>query len=453
MYAEKLLPHDLEAEEAVVGSVLIDGDCFPRVAPHIKAADFYRERNQLCFAACEALFQRDEVIDQVTLARELSRSSQLETVGGMAYLSHLISVTPTSAHSEHYANVVARTATMRKLIDAASRISAMGYQDTDDVDATLRQAEDALFTVRGTDTQRGFVPLRQIYDQYLEDRAAIADPIAENTGPVMVGYSDLDELLGGIQRSDLVILGARPSLGKSTLALNICLNAAKNGATAGVFSLEMSREQLALRILSSEAEVDSHRLRLGLYTEAEEQRIIDAIGQLSDLPVYIDDTPFQSMIEMRSKARRLSLEHGLDLLVVDYLQLIQGRGRGDNRVQEISEISRSLKVLARDLNIALLTCSQLSRGVEQRPGHRPLLSDLRDSGSIEQDADVVMFLHREDVYYSEDEWDQQFPGRPYPRNIADLIVAKHRNGPTGNLQLFFRDNWVRFDSYSRVDDY
>ena len=455
MYAEKLLPHDLEAEEAVVGSVLIDGDCFSRVAPYIKADDFYRERNQLCFAACAALFQRDEAIDQVTLARELSRSSQLETVGGMAYLSHLISVTPTSAHSEHYANVVARTATMRKLIDVASRISAMGYQDTDDVDATLRQAEDALFTVRGTETRRGFVPLRQIYDQYLEDRAAIVDPIGENTGPVMLGYTDLDELLGGIQRSDLMILGARPSLGKSTLALNICLNAAKNGSTTGVFSLEMSREQLALRILSSEAEIDSHRLRLGLYTEAEEQRLINAIGQLSDLPVYIDDTPFQGMIEMRSKARRLMLEHGLDLLVVDYLQLIEGRGRGgnENRVQEISEISRSLKGMARDLNIALITCSQLSRGVEQRTGHRPMLSDLRDSGSIEQDADVVMFIHRDDLYYTEEEWDQQFPGRPYPRNITDLIVAKHRNGPTGTVQLLFRDNLVRFDSLSRVDNF
>ncbi len=453
MYAEKLLPHDLEAEEAVVGSVLIDGDCFSRVSPYIKADDFYRERNQLCFAACAALFQRDEAIDQVTLARELSRSSQLETVGGMAYLSHLISVTPTSAHSEHYANVVARTATMRKLIDVASRISAMGYQDTDDVDATLRQAEDVLFTVRGSDSRRGFVPLRQIYDQYLEDRAAIIDPIGDNTGPVMLGYTDLDELLGGIQRSDLMILGARPSLGKSTLALNICLNAAKNGSTTGVFSLEMSREQLALRILSSEAEIDSHRLRLGLYTEAEEQRLIDAIGQLSDLPVYIDDTPFQGMIEMRSKARRLMLEHGLDLLVVDYLQLIEGRGRGgnENRVQEISEISRSLKGMARDLNIALITCSQLSRGVEQRTGHRPMLSDLRDSGSIEQDADVVMFIHREDLYFTEEEWDQQFPGRPYPRNITDLIVAKHRNGPTGTVQLLFRDNLVRFDSLSRVD--
>jgi replicative DNA helicase len=214
----------------------------------------------------------------------------------------------------------------------------------------------------------------------------------------------------------------------------------------------MSRDQLAMRILSAEAEIDSHRLRLGLLTDAQSDRITDAIGRLSDLPVYIDDTPSQSMIEMRSKARRLSLEHGLDLLVVDYLQLIQGRsGRSDNRVQEISEISRSLKIMARDLNIALITCSQLSRGVEQRTGHRPLLSDLRDSGSIEQDADVVMFLHREDQYFTEDEWAQQNPGRAYPKNIADLIVAKHRNGPTGNLQLFFRDNFVRFDSIARVD--
>ena len=221
------------------------------------------------------------------------------------------------------------------------------------------------------------------------------------------------------------------------------------------FSLEMSCEQLAMRILSSEAEIDSHRLRLGLYTMAEEQRMIDAIGHLSDLPVYIDDTPYQSMVEMRSKARRLSLEHGLDLLVVDYLQLVQGQSRSfsANRVQEISEISRSLKATARDLNVALLACSQLSRLVENRPSHRPLLSDLRDSGSIEQDADVVMFIHREDLYTTEEEWEQQRPGQPYPKNIADIIVAKHRNGPTGSIQLAFRDNLVRFDSFARVPAY
>ena len=452
MYAEKLLPHDLEAEEAVVGSLLIDGDSFVRISSLIKPEDFYRERNQLCYAACRSLFERNEAIDQVTLARELSRTNQLESAGGMAYLSHLVSVTPTSAHSEHYAQLVARTSTMRTLIDAASRISVIGYDDTDDVDATLRQAEDILFGVRTGQPQRGFLPLRQIYDQYLEERAAIAAPLLASDTPMLTGYNDLDELLGGMQRSDMVVLGARPAMGKSTLAINVAINAAQDGATVGVFSLEMSREQLALRILAADAQIDSHRLRLGLVTEADEQRITDSIGRLSELPMYIDDTPFQGMVEMRSKARRLSLEHGLDLLIVDYLQLIEGRGKGgDNRVQEVSEISRSLKGMARDLNICVLTCSQLSRGVTNRTSHRPMLSNLRDSGSIEQDADVVMFIHREDMYYTEEEWEQHSPGRPYPKNIAEIIVAKHRNGPTDDINLYFRDNLLRFDSIQRVE--
>ena len=452
LYAERLLPHNIEAEESLIGSLLIDGECISRIAPMLQQGDFYRERNQLCYDAAVALFQRDQAIDQTTLSGELARTEKLDAAGGMAYLSHLVSITPTSVHSEDYAEIVSRTAMMRKLIAAAARISELGYKDTDDVDGTLRQAEDALFAVRGGIPARGFVPLRQIYDQYLQDRAGMMEPLADSVSPVMSGYNELDELLGGMQRSDMVILGARPSLGKSTLALNMCLNAAKNGSTAGVFSLEMSCEQLAMRILSAEAGIDSHRLRLGLYTMDEEQRMIDAIGQLSDLPVYIDDTPYQSMIEMRSKARRLSLERGLDLLVVDYLQLVSGQGRGfnANRVQEISEISRSLKAIARDLNIALIACSQLSRLVENRPSHRPMLSDLRDSGSIEQDADVVMFIHREDLYITEEEWEQQRPGQPYPRNIADIIVAKPRNGPTGSIQLEFRDNLVRFDSFARV---
>jgi replicative DNA helicase len=455
MYAEKLLPHDIEAEEAVVGALLINSDSFLRVSHLIKPGDFYRERNRSCFAACVDLFQRNEAIDQVTLARELSRTNQLEGVGGMAYLSHLISITPNSANAEYYAQLIARTATMRRLIDAASRISALGYEDTEDVEATLRQAEDTLFKVRSGQTDRGFVPLRQIYDQFLEDRAALTEP-AQNSAPVMTSFNDLDELLGGMQRSDMLVLGARPGLGKSTLAVNICLNSAKDGFTSGIFSLEMSREQLALRILAADAGVDAHRLRLGLYTEAEERRIIDSVGTLSDLPVFIDDTPFQGIVEMRGKARRLSLEHGVDLLVIDYLQLVQGEARGrfgENRVQEVSEISRSIKGMARDLQVPILTCSQLSRVVENRTGHRPQLSDLRDSGSIEQDADVVMFISREDAYFTEDEWDQQFPGRPYPRGIAEIIVAKHRHGPTGSVKLRFRDYLVRFESLARTDDF
>ena len=448
VYAEKLLPHDTEAEESVLGSILIDGECLTRLVPLLKQGDFYRERNQLCFDAALSLFQRDQAVDQITLAGELSRVEKLDLVGGMAYLSHLVAITPTSVHAEDYAQVISRTSSMRRLIDAGNRIVNLGYADTEDIEATMRQAEDALFTVRGAGQSRGFVPLKEIYDQYLQEQAsAAADP--EFSGmPIMSGFPDLDECLGGLQRADLVILGARPSMGKSSLAVNMAVNAAKSGHTCGVFSLEMTREQLAMRILASEAEIDSHRLRLGLYTHLEEARIIDSIGRLSDLPVFIDDTPYQGMVEMRGKARRLALERGLDLLVVDYLQLVQGKQRWgqSNRVQEITEISRELKGLAGDLKVALIACSQLNRMVENRPNNRPRLSDLRDSGSIEQDADVVLFIHREDVYTTEEEWEQFHPGQEYPRNIAEIIVAKHRKGPTGSVQLQFIDNLVRFES-------
>ena len=448
-YAEKLLPHDVEAEEAVLGSILIDGECLTRLVPLLKEGAFYRERNQLCFDAALSLFQRDQAVDQVTLAGELARTEKLVLAGGMAYLSHLVSITPTSVHAEDYAQVISRTSSMRRLIDAGNRIIDLGYADTEDLEATMRQAEDALFTVRGTGQPRSFVPLKEIYDQYLQEQAsAAADP--EFSGmPIMSGFPDLDEYLGGLQRADLVILGARPSMGKSSLAVNMAVNAAKSGQTCGVFSLEMTREQLAMRILASEAEIDSHRLRLGLYTHLEEDRIIDSIGRLSDLPVFIDDTPYQGMVEMRGKARRLALERGLDLLVVDYLQLVQGKQKWgqSNRVQEITEISRELKVLAGDLKVVLVACSQLNRMVENRPNNRPRLSDLRDSGSIEQDADVVMLIHREDVYTTEEEWTQTHLGQDYPRNIAEIIIAKHRKGPTGSIRLEFVDNLVRFDSF------
>ena len=448
VYAEKLLPHDIEAEESVLGSVLIDGECLTRLAPLLKGGDFYRERNQLCFDAAMSLFQRDQAVDQVTLAGELARTEKLDLVGGMAYLSHLVSITPTSVHAEDYAQAVSRTSNMRRLIDAGSRITALGYNDTDDMEATMREAEDALFAVRGATQTRGFVSLREIYDQYLQDQADAASSLEPAGIPIMTGFPDLDEYLGGLQRADMIILGARPSMGKSSLALNMAVNAAKARQTCGIFSLEMTREQLAMRVLSSEANIDSHRLRLGLYTHNEESRIIDAIGLLSDLPVFIDDTPYQGMVEMRGKARRLALEKGLDLLVVDYLQLVQGKQRWgqSNRVQETTEISRELKGLAADLKVALIACSQLNRMVENRPNNRPRLSDLRDSGSIEQDADVVMFIHREDVYVTEEEWNQVRPGQEYPRNVAEIIIAKHRKGPTGSIRLEFIDNLVRFDS-------
>ena len=264
----------------------------------------------------------------------------------------------------------------------------------------------------------------------------------------MSGFSDLDEVLGGFQRSDLVILAARPSVGKSTLALNMAMHNAQAGRTCAIFSMEMTADQLAMRALASATGIDSHRIRLGLYSSAQEERIINAIGELSELPIYIDDTPYQGMLEIRGKARRLDLDKGVDLILIDYLQLVQGRQqRGPaNRVQEITEISRSMKILAGEMHAAVIACSQMSRMVENRPSHRPQLSDLRDSGSIEQDADIVAFIHREDLYTTEDEWSQTHPGQEYPRNIAEIIVAKNRKGPTGSIRLEFRDHLVRFDS-------
>ena len=447
MYQERLQPHDIEAEEAVIGSLLIDPDALLKALPILKPEDFYRERNSFCYQACLRLFQRGEAINQVTVTHDLNLQERLDVIGGAAYLSHIVSSVPTSLHIEHYARIVSRTATMRRLISAASQISVLGYDGTADEDGTLSHAEDLLFKVRSSQSSREFVSIREVLDQFLEDRSTLTEPSDSASTQIMSGFDQLDDLLGGLQPSDLLIIAARPSVGKSTLAVNIALNAAKEGNAVGIFSLEMSKEQLGMRVLSGETGIDSHRLRRHLYSESEEQKIIDSVGGLSELNIYIDDTPVQGIMEMRSKARRLYMEHKLDLLVVDYLQLIASENpRNTNRVQEISAISRALKGMARDLNIPVIAVSQLSRAVEMRPSHRPQLSDLRESGSIEQDADIVLFIYREDLYTTEAEWYQRFPdGRPYPRNIAELIIAKHRHGPIGDLKLLFRSQLLRFD--------
>ncbi len=444
---EKLPPHDELAEESVLGSLLIDGEAIVQI-PFLKIEDFYRERNRWAYEACTVLFQRDEAINQVTVAHELGNQGRLEDMGGGAFLSHLVEAVPTSVHIDHYARIVSRTATMRNLIGAAAEIAALGYQEDADTDATLSKAEDLLLDIRASRESRGFVSIREVLDQYMEDTATVAGPLERGRAPIQTGFVDFDKLLGGLQRSDLIILAARPSYGKSTLALNIARNAARVGAGVGIFSLEMSREQLVLRMLASEAGVDSHSLRLGVHSRADEQKITDAIGALSDLSIYIDDAPLQTIVDIRSKARRLYMEQGVDLLIVDYMQLMQGVGRQSNRVQEISDISRSLKGLARDLNIPLIAISQLSRAVEVRATHRPQLSDLRDSGSIEQDADVVAFIYRNDMVYTEEEWEREpaHADRPYPRHIAEIIVAKHRNGPLDTLNLYFRDVCSRFEN-------
>ena len=451
LYAERLLPHNIEAEEALIGSLLIDGEYIARIAPMLHPGAFYRERNQLCYDAAMALSQRNQAIDHATLAGELARTEKLDLVGGVAYLSHLVSITPTSVHAEDYAEIVSRTATMRKLIAAAAKIAELGYNDTDDLEITLRLAEDTLHAVRNTTQQRDFQSFRDIFDRYLQEQASAADLLTVSDAPLMTGFSDLDELLAGIQRSDLIILAARPSVGKSTLALNMAMHNAKAGQTCAIFSLEMTADQLAMRALAGETGIDSHRIRLGLYSSAQEDLIINAIGALSELPIYIDDTPYQGMVEIRGKARRLDLDKGVELIIVDYLQMVQGQHRGAsvNRVQEITEISRGLKGLAGEMDAAVIACSQMSRMVENRPSHRPQLSDLRDSGSIEQDADIVAFIHREDLYTTEEEWAQTHPGQEYPRNIAEIIVSKNRKGPTGSIKLEFRDHLVRFDSVAR----
>ena len=446
MYTDRLPPHDDAAEEAVLGSMLLDGNSMLQVAPFLRPEDFYRERNRWSYEACLALFQRGEPINQVSVAHELEGLERLDPAGGAAFLSHLVTTVPTSVYVEHYARMVSRTSTMRNLISAATEIAALGYEQDSDVDSALGQAEELLFRIRSRRENRDFVPLRDVLDKYLEDTASVHTALEHGTAPVPTGFMDLDTVLGGLQRSDLVILAARPSMGKSTLALNIVQHAASQGANVGIFSLEMSSEQLAMRLLSSEAQVDSHSLRINLMSDREQQRVIDAVGALSDLPIFVDDTPLQTIIEVRSKARRLHMEQRLDLIVLDYLQLMQGSSRSENRVQEMSDISRALKGLARDLNLPLIAISQLSRAVEQRPSHRPQLSDLRDSGSIEQDADVVAFIYREDMYSREEEWERQNPVEPYPKNIAELIIAKHRNGPLKSLNLYFRDQFSRFEN-------
>ena len=444
----RLPPSDVEAEQAVLGSLLLDGEAVVKVVS-LSPEDFSRDQNREVFSACLELFRRNEGINQVTLAHELSRQGKLDGVGGAAYLLHLLSIVPTPLHLEHYAHIVRRTSLLRRLLAAGEEITRLGYEEGPDVDATLDRAEDLLFRLRMGSANRDFVSLRELISGFIdetEQREARPTHAREGELPqIFTGFGVLDEYLGGLQRSDLVVLGARPSLGKTSLALGIAHHAAREyGAKVGLFSLEMSREAIVHRFLAAEADVDSRRLRIGQISEDEKERLMAATGPLSEMPIYVDDSPQPRVMEIRSKARRLFHEKGVDLLIVDYLQLIGGEGRSDNRVQEISQITRSLKALARELDVPVLAVSQLSRALEMRTSHRPQLSDLRESGSIEQDADVVLFIHREDAYITQEEWERQNPDQMYPRDIATIIIAKHRNGPTGEVSLRFVPRTARF---------
>jgi len=433
-----LKPHDTDAEEAVIGSLLIDGTAIFQIADFLQPDDFYHEPNRWLYEVCVSLYQRDEAINQVTVAQELSHRGRLEACGGAAHLSYLISVCPTSLDIEHYARIVYRLSVMRQMIMAAENISAIGYAAGPDIDDSLARAEGQLFQLRNRQSANDLTHIRQVLDKYFEPPTS-ADERVQELPSILSSLRGLDEFLNGFQRADLVIVAGRPSMGKTSLVLNIARNAAVNHhACVALFSLEMARDSLVQRLLSSESGVNLRRLRLWEHKDPnEERRIMEATGVLSEAPIYIDDTPMLRIAEMRAKARRLSYQRNVDMVIVDYLQLMRGDRNTENRVQEVSEISRSLKALARELNVPVLAVSQLSRAVEWRSSHKPQLSDLRESGSIEQDADLVMFIYRDDYYYNREEWELQHPDREYPEGIADVIIAKHRNGPTGEIKLHF----------------
>ncbi|MEX2246705.1 MAG: replicative DNA helicase [Dehalococcoidia bacterium] len=452
--AEKLPPFDVEAEEAVIASILVDPEAIGRVEGVVQPEDFFRDQNRWAFDAALALWSRNETVNQVTLAHELSRRERLDEAGGLPYLARIVGELATPIGVEHYATIVRRDSMYRTLITAGSQIVQMAYQGGPDLEGTLTQAENLVMSVRQAHRTGDLIPLRQLLDEFWET-PGIDSVLVGSIGAIRSGFMDLDELLGGFHRSDLVVCAARPSVGKSSLLLNFARNAAVGqNARVAIFTIEMADEQLAQRLLAAESGVDATRLRLGQMTEAEERRAMTATGELSALEIYIDDSSIVTVPQMHAKLRRLKQQlGGLDLVLVDYLQLMHGTSRNrDNRVQEVSEISRGLKTLARELDVPVVAAAQLSRAPEMRQPHIPMLSDLRESGSIEQDADVVMFLYRDDIYVTREEWELRNVDQPYPEGITKIIVAKHRNGPTGVIHLRFRDHLSRFEDLMVVEE-
>ncbi len=439
---DRLPPHSLEAEEAVLGSLLIDPDAIFDVATFLRPEAFYSAQNQTIYDAILTLTDRREPLDLITLTEELRRREQLEKVGGEATIISLINAVPTAINAVSYGRVVEAASLRRKLIGAASTIANLAYEEAEDINIVIDRSEQALFSISEQRTTRDLVPVKQIAREYLERIEKLHERGDDIIG-VPTGFTDLDRLLGGLNKSDLVILAARPGMGKTALQTGIALTAAtRYGKRVAMFNLEMSGEQLVQRMIATETRIDSQRLRRGQLQEQEWPIFMEAIGRLSETRIFIDDTPSITPNQLRTKCRRLYAEHGLDLIVIDYLQLMQSERANNNRVQEISEISRSLKGLARELDVPVLAAAQLSRAVEQRSEKRPLLSDLRDSGSIEQDADVVMFIYR-DEYYNPDTTE-----RP---NIAEINIAKHRNGPIGNIDLYWHGKLATFRNLQRQE--
>lgn len=428
------IPFNLEAEEAVLGSVLINPEAFYEVAPLLRAEDFYAVKHGWIWQSFLELNENKMPIDLLTVRDHLEKHDQLGDIGGPAYLTWLVMTVPTALNVNAYGRTVHDTSIRRRLLKAASEIAKLAYDKTTDIDEVVSQSEQNLFAVSENRVTRGLTPIKQVASDLFDRIQYLTDHKDEPLG-MPTGFRDLDKILGGLQRSDLVIIAGRPGQGKTAWMLNTALNVSKLNKRVAFFSLEMSNEQLMQRLVSQETGINTHSLRQGELNEDDWQRFTNAIGVLSDMGIYLDDTPAISPLQLRTKSRRLAAEVQLDLIVVDYLQLMTADlGRGANRVQEVSHISRSLKTLARELNVPVLTGAQLSRGVEQRSGQRPMLSDLRESGSIEQDSDVVLFLHHPDA------WDED----PQRQNVTEIIVAKHRNGPTGSAQMVFLPQLTRF---------
>jgi len=435
--SHKLPPQHIEAEQSVLGGILIENYAVNKVMEILKPDDFYRDSHRKIYKALIDLSERDEPADSITLTNELKNSGHLDSVGGASYVASLIDLVPTAANIEYYAKIVKEKAILRKLIQTSTEIITQSYEDRGDVEGFLDEAERAIFDISENRVRPSFYPIRDV----VKDSFKILERLYEKkelvTG-VPSGFKDLDRMTAGFQPSDLIIVAGRPSMGKTSFCLNLAQYAAIEKKTPiAIFSLEMSKEQLGIRMLCSEAHVEGTKLRSGFLSESDWPRLTIAAGNLSDAPIYIDDTAALTILELRAKARRLKTEHGgLGLVIVDYLQLMKGRTRVESRQQEISEISRSLKALAKELNIPVIAVSQLSRKTEERTGNRPQLSDLRESGAIEQDADLILFIYRDEVYNrSEDN-----PNR----GKAEIIIGKQRNGPIGKIELAFLDKFTTF---------
>ncbi|MCC7042548.1 MAG: replicative DNA helicase [Acidobacteria bacterium] len=437
---DRTLPHNLEAEKCVLGAILINNHAFNQATEVIDSGDFYRDAHRRIFEKMVGLSERSQPIDLVTLKDELSRSGELDDVGGPAYIAGLTDGVPRSANIEHYARIVKERSTLRRLIQSATDVLSRAYDAEEDADQLLDEAERSIFQIAENRMRSGFVRIGELVDSGYQMIEKLQQQRGMVTG-VPSGFLDLDEMTSGFQRSDLVIVAARPAMGKTSFVLNMAMNAATQAdKSVGIFSLEMSKEQLFMRLLTSEARVDAHRFRGGFLGEQDYARLVDAFARLHDAKVFIDDTPSVGILEMRAKCRRLKMEHGLDMIIVDYLQLMQGRGRFESRQQELSSISRAMKILAKELDVPILALSQLSRATETRSDHRPQLSDLRESGALEQDADIVMFIFREEMYPVEGQVNPESEG------IAEIIIGKQRNGPTGTAKLAFLKQYTRFEN-------